>query len=162
MIEKIKHIPGAYIADSADVMGDVEMKKNSSIWYQAVVRGDADRIVIGEGSNVQDGTVIHTDIGYPVTIGDYVTIGHNAIIHGCTIEDGALIGMGAIVLNGAVIGKNAVVGAGALVTAGTIIPEGMMAIGSPAKVKKAVPEEMIAHNRGNAELYITEAKEHFE
>ena len=135
------------MAPSADIIGDVSLAKDSSIWYQSVVRGDHDRIVIGEGSNIQDGCVLHADEGFPAIIGNYVTVGHAAIIHGCEIGDGALIGMGAIVLNGAKIGKNAIIGAGALVTQGTVIPDGMLALGSPAKVKRAVTEEEIAENR---------------
>lgn len=151
----------AYIADSADVIGDVIMEKNSSVWYQAVVRGDHDQIRIGEGSNIQDGCILHADEGYPVHIGKYVTIGHNAIIHGCEIGDGVLIGMGAIVLNGAKIGKDCIIGAGALVTQGTVIPDGMMALGSPAKVKRAAMSEEILQNRKNTEDYIIFAKKHF-
>ena len=149
---------GAYIARNATVVGTVHMGADSSLWYQAVARGDHDSITIGEGTNVQDGCIIHADEGFPVTIGDYVTIGHAAIIHGCEIGDGALIGMGAIVLNGAKIGKNAIIGAGALVTQGTVIPDGMLAIGSPAKVKRPVSENEVAQNRKGAVEYIETAK----
>ena len=135
-----KNFTDVYVAVSADIIGDVSMAEGSSVWYQSVVRGDHDRIEIGEGSNIQDGCVLHADPGFPVLIGSYVTVGHKAIIHGCEIGDGALIGMGAIVLNGAKVGKNAIVGAGALVTQGTVIPDGMLALGSPAKLRRAVTE----------------------
>lgn len=161
MIKHIKQAEGAYIAPSADVTGDVTLGKDSNIWYQAVVRGDHACIRIGEGTNIQDGCVLHVDEGYPVEVGDYVTVGHGAILHGCRVGDGSLIGMGAIVLNGVKIGKNCVIGAGALVTQGTVIPDGMMALGSPAKVKRAVTEEEIELNRVGAQEYIDCAKEHF-
>lgn len=161
MMKQIRNIAGAYIAPGADVMGNVIMEKDSSIWYQAVVRADRDTIHIGAGSNIQDGCVLHTDEGYPVEIGAHVTVGHKAIIHGCQIGEGSLIGMGAIILNGAKIGKNCVVGAGALVTQGTVIPDGMMVLGSPAKVKRKVTEEEIRHNRKNTDEYIVCAQEHF-
>lgn len=159
--EKITQCPGAFIAESADVMGDVTLGEEAGIWYQAVVRGDHAPITIGKGSNVQDGCVLHADEGYPVQIGEYVTVGHNAIVHGCEIGDHTLIGMGAIVLNGAKIGKNCIIGAGALVTQGTEIPDGMMAMGSPAKVRRPVTEEEVEGNLKNAEDYIAFAKEHF-
>lgn len=152
---------GAYIAPNATVVGAVQMGKDSSLWYQAVARGDHDSITIGEGSNVQDGCILHADAGYPVVIGDYVTVGHAAIIHGCEIGDGALIGMGSIVLNGAKIGKNAIIGAGALVTHGTVIPDGMLALGSPAKVKRPVSEEEITQNHKDALEYIETSKAQF-
>ena len=149
-----KNFTDVYVAVSADIIGDVSMAEGSSVWYQSVVRGDHDRIEIGEGSNIQDGCVLHADPGFPVLIGSYVTVGHKAIIHGCEIGDGALIGMGAIVLNGAKVGKNAIVGAGALVTQGTVIPDGMLALGSPAKIRRAVTEEEMEENRKNALEYI--------
>ena len=152
---------GAYIAPNATVVGAVNMGKDSSLWYQAVARGDHDSITIGEGSNVQDGCVLHADEGFPVVIGKYVTVGHAAIIHGCEIGDNALIGMGAIVLNGAKIGKNAIIGAGALVTQGTVIPDGMLALGSPAKVRREVTAEEIEQNYKGAVEYVETAREQF-
>ncbi len=143
-----------FIAPSADVVGDVVMGACSSIWYQAVLRGDGDPIRIGRCSNIQDGCILHTDKGYPIVIGDYVTIGHGAIIHGCTIGDNTLIGMGAIILNGAEIGKNCLIGAGALVTQGVKIPDGMMVLGSPAKVRRVLTSEEIEKNREAAEEYL--------
>ena len=124
-------------------------------------RGDHDSITIGEGSNIQDGCILHADAGFPVVIGDHVTVGHAAIIHGCEIGDGALIGMGSIVLNGAKIGKNAIIGAGALVTQGTVIPDGMLAVGSPAKVRREVTVEEIKQNHEDALDYIETARAQF-
>lgn len=151
----------AYIAASADVMGEVILEKDASIWYQAVVRADHDIIRIGTGTNIQDGCVLHADEGYPVSIGEYVTVGHNAIIHGCEIGDHSLIGMGAIILNGAKIGKNCMVAAGSLVTQGMVIPDGMVVMGSPAKMKREITVEEIRTNSKNTMDYIGFAKKHF-
>ena len=151
----------AYIAPSADIIGDVVIKENGSVWYQAVVRADNDRIEIGSGSNVQDSCVLHADAGYPVKIGDYVTVGHGAIIHGCEIGDNTLVGMGAIILNGAKIGKNCLIAAGALVTQGKEIPDGSMVMGSPAKIRRELTKEEIAGNRESAEEYIELGREQF-
>ena len=159
--EKLCDRSGAYIAPNATVIGAVSMGKDSSLWYQAVARGDHDSITIGEGSNIQDGCILHADAGFPVVIGDHVTVGHAAIIHGCEIGDGALIGMGSIVLNGAKIGKNAIIGAGALVTQGTVIPDGMLVVGSPAKVRREVTVEEIKQNHEDALDYIETAREQF-
>jgi carbonic anhydrase/acetyltransferase-like protein (isoleucine patch superfamily) len=139
--------PQAFIAPGAYVVGEVEVGEGASIWFAAVVRGDLERVVIGPGSNIQDGAVLHADPGFPCLIGPSVTVGHRAIVHGAVVEEGALIGMGAIVLNGARIGKNAVVGAGAVVTAGTEVPEGMLALGVPAQVVRPAPPP------GNAPRY---------
>ncbi|WP_086349786.1 gamma carbonic anhydrase family protein [Candidatus Enterococcus clewellii] len=149
-----------FIAESADVYGTVELAEDTSIWYQTVLRGDNQRIKIGKGSNVQDGTVIHVDQHAPVQVGDYVTIGHQCMIHGCEIKDGALIGMGSILLNGSSIGENAMIGAGSLVTEGTVIPEGVLAFGRPARVVRPLTEEEIEKNRRNAEHYIELARKH--
>ena len=150
-----------YIAESADVVGDVSIAKGASVWYQSAIRADHDSISIGEGTNIQDGCVLHTDAGFPLKIGANVTVGHNAIIHGCTIEDGSLIGMGSIVMNGAVIGKGCIIGAGALVTQGMVVPDGMMAFGSPAKVKRALTDNERAANLASAAEYARLAKVHF-
>ena len=147
-----------FIAPSADVLGDVTMKEDASIWFHATVRADADSIYIGRGSNIQDNCVLHVDRGYPVRIGEYVTVGHGAVVHGCTIGDHSLIGMGAILLNGCKIGKNCIVGAGALVTGGMEIPDGSVVLGNPGKIKRGIREEEITHNIENARLYIEEAK----
>ena len=140
--------PTAYIADNAQVIGRVHMAEDSSVWFGVVVRGDTDAIHIGRGSNVQDNTVLHTDDGIELVIGEHVTIGHQCMLHGCTIGDHSLIGIGAIVLNGAKIGRHSIVGAGSLVTEGKEFPDYSMVLGSPAKlVKTLTPEqaERIAH-----------------
>lgn len=123
-----------WVAPNAHVMGCVTLESGVGIWFGVVLRGDNDPIIVGEGSNIQENTVVHTDIGYPTTIGKNCTIGHSAIIHGCTIGDNSLIGMGATVLTGAIIGKNCLIGAGALVTEGKVIPDGSLVVGMPAKV----------------------------
>ena len=123
----------AWVADSAQVMGNVELADDASIWFGAVLRGDTETIRIGRRSNVQDASVLHADMGMPLVVGDDVTVGHKVMLHGCTIGDGALIGIGAIVLNGARIGKGCLVGAGALVTEGKEFPDGSMILGSPAR-----------------------------
>lgn len=150
--------PEAFIAEGAVIRGDVRIERNASIWYNAVLRGDVDSIAVGEGSNIQDGCVVHVDRGCPVRIGRNVTVGHGAIVHGCTIGDGTLVGMGAIILNGAVIGEGCIVGAGALVTQGKHIPAGTLVIGSPARIVRAVTPEEREHNLANAQLYIEEAR----
>jgi carbonic anhydrase/acetyltransferase-like protein (isoleucine patch superfamily) len=129
-----------WIAPSACVVGKVILKRNASIWFGAVLRGDNDPIVVGENSNVQDHAVLHTDPGVPLEVGANVTIGHRAMIHGATIGDGSLIGIGAILLNGARIGRNCIIGAGALVTEGKAIPDNSLAIGAPARVVREVTE----------------------
>lgn len=151
-----------FVAPSAEVMGDVILEEGSSVWYQCVIRGDCTNIHIGKNTNIQDGSVLHADPGRPLYIGEGVTIGHGAIIHCSYIGDNSLIGMGATVLDGAKIGENCIIGAGALVTGGTEIPDGMMAFGNPAKVRRPVTEEEIEHNRINAEEYLRLAKEHME
>jgi carbonic anhydrase/acetyltransferase-like protein (isoleucine patch superfamily) len=131
----------AWVADSAQIMGNVELGEDASIWFGAVVRGDTEVIRIGDRSNIQDGSVLHADIGKPLTIGNDVTVGHKVMLHGCTIGDGSLIGIGAVVLNGAKIGKGCIVGAGSLVTEGKEFPDGSMIIGSPAKVVRELTAE---------------------
>ncbi len=127
-----------WIAPTAVLIGLVELHEDSSIWFGCVLRGDNEPIVIGRGSNVQENTVMHTDPGKPLTVGENCTIGHNAIIHGCTIGDGTLIGMGATILNNAVIGKNCIVGANALITEGKVIPDNSLVVGSPGRVVRAI------------------------
>ncbi len=144
----------AFIAETACIIGEVEVGKDTSIWYSAVLRGDFGSIKIGEGSNVQDNSTVHSDPKYPTTIGDYVTIGHNCVIHGCTIKDHALIGMGAVVLDGAVIEEGAVIGAGALVKAGTVVPKNTLAVGNPLVIKGEVSEKTRDMFKKNCELYI--------
>lgn len=144
----------AFVAESADLIGRVFAEKESSIWYNAVLRADIEKIVIGHGSNVQDGTVIHVDWDMPTIIGARVTIGHNAVIHGCSIEDDVVIGMGAVVLSGARVGAGSVIAAGSVVTEGSIIPPGSLVMGIPAKVKGEVKPELAERMRKNMQFYI--------
>ena len=148
----------AWVADNAEVMGDVRLGENVSIWFNTTLRGDNDPITIGDGSNIQDGSVLHTDEGVPLTIGRNVTVGHMVMLHGCSIGDESLIGIGAIVLNGAKIGRNCLVGAGALVTEGKEFPDGSMVLGSPAKVVRQLTPEQIEGLRYSAQHYIDNAK----
>lgn len=157
---KCKIADTAWVAPSADVLGDVTIGEESSVWFHATIRAERSSIHIGKGSNIQDNCVVHVDEGYPVHVGDYVTVGHGAILHGCTIGDETLIGMGATVLNGAKIGKNCVIGAGALVKQDMVVPDGMMAIGMPARVLRALSEEDIAKLRKNAQVYVEEKNEY--
>lgn len=151
-----------YLAPGSHVVADVTLGEDCGVWYNAVLRGDEGSITVGAGSNIQDCCVVHCDYGFPVTIGDCVTIGHGAVIHGCTIGDGALIGMGATVLSGAKIGKNAMVAAGALVPGSLEVPDGMLAVGCPAKVKRALTPEEIQSNHENTALYVSLAREAME
>ena len=143
--------PTAYVADSADVIGKVHLAENSSVWFGVVIRGDTDHIRIGRGSNIQDNSVLHTDEGIELVIGEGVTVGHGVMLHGCHIGDGALIGIGAIVLNRAHIGRGCLVGAGSLVPEGKEYPDHSLIMGSPAKVVRTLsPEqaERLAHGAG--------------
>ena len=159
-----EHIPQihetAHIADSADVIGQVEMAEDSSVWYGVVVRADTDRIRIGRGSNIQDNSVLHTDAGIELVIGENVTVGHQCMLHGCSIGDGSLIGIGAIVLNRARIGRHCVVGAGALVTEGKEFPDYAMILGSPAKVVKMLTPEEAERFQHGAVHYVDNARRH--
>ena len=144
--------PSAFVAPGAVVRGEVHLAENSSVFYNAVLRGDRAPISIGEGTNIQDNCVVHVEYDLPVTVGKNVTVGHGAILHGCTVGDETLIGMGTIVLNGAQIGKGCLIGAGALVTQNAVIPDGCMAVGSPARVKRPLtPEEMDGLRRSAAD-----------
>lgn len=147
----------AWIADNAQVMGAVHLAANASVWFGVTVRGDTETISIGEGSNIQDGSVLHADVGKPLTVGKNVTVGHMVMLHGCTIGDESLIGIGAVVLNGAKIGKNCLVGAGSLVTEGKEFPDGSMIMGSPAKVVRELTSEQIQGLRLSAQHYIENA-----
>lgn len=147
-----------FVAKSADVIGEVILEEEASIWFNTVLRADNEPITIGRRSNIQDGTVIHVDDGYPVVIGDEVTVGHKVMLHGCTIKDGALIGINSVILNGAVIGKNALIGANALVTEGTQIPDNAMVLGSPGKVVKTIGPEVVAAIRAGMLHYVEKAK----
>ncbi len=130
-----------FIADSATVLGSVLLKANASVWFNVVVRGDNDLIVIGENSNVQDGSVLHTDGGIELVIGDNVTVGHKVMLHGCTIGDNTLIGINSVILNGARIGRNCLIGANALITENKVIPDNSMVLGSPGKVVRELTEQ---------------------
>ncbi|MDP2165414.1 MAG: gamma carbonic anhydrase family protein [Hydrogenophaga sp.] len=148
----------AWVADNAQVMGNVVMGEDSSVWFGTTVRGDTETITIGRGSNIQDGSVLHADVGKPLTVGDFVTVGHQVMLHGCTVGDESLIGIGAVVLNGAKIGKNCLVGAGSLVTEGKEFPDGSMIMGSPAKVVRSLSPEQMESLRQSAKHYIENAQ----
>ncbi len=156
-IKKPVTAENVFIAPGAIVCGDVTLMEDTSVWFHAVVRAETGSVVIGRGTNIQDGCVIHVDQGADVTIGTHVTIGHNATIHGCSIGDNCLIGMGAIIMNHAVIGKNCIVAAGALVIQNTIVPDNSLIMGNPAKIKRMVTAEEISHNQQNAAHYIAQA-----
>ena len=143
-----------FVADNAVVLGNVLLKANASVWFNAVLRGDADLITVGENSNVQDGSVLHTDPGYPLLIGSNVTIGHKVMLHGCEIGDNSLIGINAVVLNGAKIGRNCLIGANALITEGKEIPDNSMVMGSPGKVVRELSEAQIAGLTMSAKHYV--------
>ena len=147
-----------FIADGAKVIGDVEISKNGSVWFNAVIRADLGSVKIGENSNVQDNAVVHTSKDFGVQIGDNVTIGHSAIVHGCTVGNNVLIGMGAIVLDGAVIEDNCIIGAGTLVTHGKVIPAGSLAYGNPVKVVRQLTDDEIRSITDNAISYAEKAK----
>ena len=147
-----------WIASSASVIGNVLLKRNASVWFGATIRGDNELITIGENSNIQDNSVLHSDEGVALTIGDHVTVGHLVMLHGCTIGDNSLIGMGAVVLNGARIGNNSLVGAGALVTENKVFPDNSLIVGSPAKVIRTLDEAAVERLRVSAAHYVANAK----
>jgi carbonic anhydrase/acetyltransferase-like protein (isoleucine patch superfamily) len=149
---------GHYVADNATIIGSVRLKDKASVWFNCVLRGDNDWLVVGERSNIQDGCVLHTDEGIELIIGDGVTIGHKVMLHGCEIGDNSLIGIGSTILNGAKIGNNCVVGAHALVTENKTFPDGSLILGSPAKVVRELSEEEIAHVRWSADVYVKNAE----
>lgn len=148
----------AWVADSAEVMGDVVLGEEVSIWFGVVARGDTASIRVGPRTNIQDLSVLHADDGIPLTIGSGVTVGHKVMLHGCTIGDDSLIGIGAVVLNGAKIGKGCLVGAGALVTEGKEFPDGSMVIGSPARVVRQLTPEQLQGLRASAQHYVDNAR----
>lgn len=156
---------GVWIAPNATVIGDVRLAENVSIWWNCVLRGDNDPITVGENSNIQDGSILHTDEGIPLTIGRNVTVGHKVMLHGCTIGDGSLIGMGAIILNGAVIGRNCLIGAGTLIPEGKEIPDDSLVVGSPGRIVQPLSDKHRArivdaagHYVETARLYQTQLK----
>ena len=143
----------AWVAPNATIIGKVKLEKNSSIWFNAVLRGDIENIFVGEGSNIQDGSVLHTDPGYPLKIGKNVTVGHLVMLHGCTIGDNSLIGIGAVILNNAKIGNNCVIGAKALITENKEIPDNSLVVGSPGRVIRKLTNEEIQAVEKNAIRY---------
>jgi carbonic anhydrase/acetyltransferase-like protein (isoleucine patch superfamily) len=152
--------PSAWVADSAEVIGKVTLAENASVWYGAVLRGDNDRITVGAHSNVQDGSVLHTDHGQPLVIGAGVTVGHQVMLHGCTIGDNSLVGIQSVILNGARIGRNSIVGAGAVVTEGKQFPDGVLIVGAPAKVVRELMPEQIDRLRASASHYVDQQQRH--
>ena len=148
----------AYVAPSAQIIGNVKMADHSSVWFGAVIRGDNDLIEIGARANIQDNSVLHTDPGIPLIIGDGVIVGHRVMLHGCKIGENTLIGIGATILNGAVIGKNCIIGAHSLITEGKVIPDGSMVVGSPGRIIKSLTEQHFQMLRINSEVYVANAK----
>jgi carbonic anhydrase/acetyltransferase-like protein (isoleucine patch superfamily) len=149
--------PGVWVADTAQVIGKVQLGDEASVWFGAVLRGDNEWITVGARSNVQEGCVLHTDIGFPLTLGDGVTVGHQVMLHGCTVGAGSLIGIQAVVLNGVQIGKNCLVGAGSVVTEGKVFPDNSLILGSPAKVVRDISPEQAARLRLSAAFYVKNA-----
>ena len=156
----VQRQPINFIAPDAQVIGRVEIKANASIWFAVVIRADVESITIGEGSNIQDGSVLHADPGCPLIIGRHVTVGHKAMLHGCTIGDNSLIGINSVVLNGAKVGSYCLIGANALITENTVIPDGVMVLGSPAKVVRKLTEDECAALSIGVEHYIANGQ-HF-
>ena len=150
----------AFVADGARIVGAVSLAAGSSVWYNAVLRGDSAGIIIGPGSNVQDNASIHVDSGHSVAVGAKVSIGHNAVVHGCTIGDGTLIGMGAVILSGAVIGAGCLIAGGAVVLGGTEVPAGSLVAGVPAKVRRSLTDEERAGLFANADIYLGHSQTH--
>jgi carbonic anhydrase/acetyltransferase-like protein (isoleucine patch superfamily) len=148
----------AYVTDSAQVIGAVHLAAQTSVWFNAVLRGDNDEIRIGTGTNIQESAVLHTDVGLKLLVGEWVTIGHQAMLHGCQIGDGCLIGIQSVILNGAVIGKQCLIGAGAIVTEGKVIPERSLVIGSPGKVVRQLSDEELARFQVNCMHYAKRAE----
>ena len=151
--KKPKNSGENWVAPNATIIGDVTLEKNSSVWFNAVIRGDNENIYVGEGSNVQDGSVLHTDPGCPLRIGKDVTIGHIVMLHGCTIGDNSLIGIGAVILNNAKIGKNCIIGAKALITENKEIPDNSLVVGAPGRVVRKLTDEEIGKITENAKHY---------
>ena len=145
---------GQFIADNAIIVGSVRLKAAASVWFGSVLRGDNDWIVVGANSNIQDASVLHTDPGIPLHIGDFVTVGHKVMLHGCTIGDHSLVGIGSIILNHAKIGNNSIVGANSLVTEGKEFPDGVLIMGSPAKVVRELSDDEIQYNTWSAKHYV--------
>lgn len=152
--------PTAWVAENATVIGRVVLEEGASVWYGAVIRGDNDLVTVGRHSNVQDGSVLHTDHGVPLTLGEGVTVGHQVMLHGCTVGDFSLVGIQSVILNGAKIGRHCIVGAGALVTEGKEFPDGSLIVGSPAKVVRMLTPEQIERLKWSAAHYVDNAQRH--
>jgi carbonic anhydrase/acetyltransferase-like protein (isoleucine patch superfamily) len=152
--------PTAFIARGAIVLGDVQLGRDSSVWYNAVIRGDTDRIVIGDETNIQDLTMVHADPGVPCLVGPRVTVGHRVILHGCIVEEDCLIGMGAILLNGVRVGKGSVIGAGAVLVEGMEVPPGSLVLGVPGRVVRPVGEGMLERIEHSWRHYVQQANGH--
>ncbi len=150
----------SWVASNASIIGKVKLEKNSSVWFNAVLRGDIELITIGENSNIQDGSVLHTDPGYPLTVGQGVTVGHIVMLHGCQIADDTLIGIGSVILNNAKIGKNCIIGANSLITENKIIPDNSLVVGSPGRVLRKVTDEEIKLIHENAKHYVEGSKKY--
>ena len=146
--------PQSWVAPNATLIGQVVLARNASVWWQCTLRGDTDRLIVGENSNIQDGSVLHTDPGLQLVVGANVTVGHKVTLHGCTIGDGSLIGMGAILLTRSVIGKNSLVGANTLIPEGKVFPERVLIVGSPGKVVRELSDDEVARLPGSAERYV--------
>ena len=157
-----EHVPdvadSAWVADSAQVIGRVTLAEDTSVWFNATLRGDSEHLTIGRGTNIQDGSVLHADSGFPLVLGENVTVGHQVMLHGCTVGENSLIGIGAVVLNGARIGRNSLVGAGALVTEGKEFPDGVLIVGSPAKVVRELSPAQIEGLKASARHYIANSR----
>lgn len=160
---RVEAHPASWVAPSADLIGKVRLEAGASVWFGAVLRGDNELIHIGENSNVQDGSVMHTDMGFPLTLGKGVTVGHNVMMHGCTVDDYSLIGINSVILNGAKIGKYCIIGANSLIPEGKVIPDGSLVMGSPGKVVRELTEQQkkmleasAAHYVHNAQRYARE------
>ncbi|MET0381800.1 MAG: gamma carbonic anhydrase family protein [Burkholderiaceae bacterium] len=151
---------GAWVADSATVLGRVALGSGAGVWYGAVLRGDNEWITVGERTNVQDGAVLHTDIGFPLTIGADVTVGHQAMLHGCAVGDNSLVGIQAVVMNGARIGRNSIVGAGSLVTEGKEFPDNSLIVGRPARAIRTLTDDQVARLKASAAHYVDNAARH--
>lgn len=143
-----------FIAPTAAVIGKVRLEKNASVWWSAVIRGDNELITVGENSNIQDGCILHTDIGFPCTVGANATIGHMAMLHGCVIGDGSMVGIGAIVLNGVTVGRNCIIGSNALIPDGKQIPDNSIVMGSPGKIVRQTTEADIAYIKETVDFYV--------
>ena len=147
-----------WVAENATIIGDVEIGIEVSIWWNVVIRADNEHVVIGDSANIQDGSVLHTDPGFPMVIGENVTIGHMCMLHGCTIGKESLIGIGSVVMNGAKIGKNCIIGANSLITEGKEIPDNSLVMGSPGKIQRVLTAEEILNIRKNADGYVVRSR----